>query len=89
MTQYPSRLNTGFERIIGNTLIPLARSTQKPVLIIHGDTHVFRWDSPMRWEGRPISNVSRVVVPGAKDMRALRISKPTGQQQAHHIEIFE
>jgi len=89
MTQYPSRLNTGFERIIGNTLIPLARSTQKPVLIVHGDTHVFRWDSPMRWDGRSLSNVSRVVVPGAKDMRALRISPPTGQQQSHHIEIFE
>ena len=89
MTRLPSKLNTGFERIIGDTLIPLAINSKKTVLIVHGDTHVFRWDSPMRWEGRPISNVSRVVVPGAKDMRALRISKPTGQHQAHHIEIFE
>jgi hypothetical protein len=45
-----------------------------PVLVIHGDGHVFTVDTPFQdFAGDPLDKVWRVEVPGALDIRAVRI----------------
>ena len=45
-----------------------------PVLVIHGDGHVFTVDTPFQnIVGNPLDNVWRVEMPGALDIRAVRI----------------
>ena len=40
----------------------------KPVLLIQGDTHVFRADHPLKdTDGKPMSQLTRVVVPGERE----------------------
>ena len=40
----------------------------KPVLLIQGDTHVFRVDHPLKdTDGKPMSQLTRVVVPGERE----------------------
>jgi hypothetical protein len=46
----------------------------RPVLLLHGDSHFFLADYPVRdAENRVLGNVLRVMVPGAQDIRAVRI----------------
>ena len=55
----------------------------RPVLLIHGDTHTFRIDKPMlsSKDGRVLENVTRLEVPGSTDVHWVRVSvnpaKPT------------
>ena len=40
----------------------------KPVLLIQGDTHVFRVDHPLKdADGKPMRQLTRVVVPGERE----------------------
>jgi hypothetical protein len=70
-TPNPTNLGTGFTEIIENTLLPLGLTTNKPIFIFHGDTHIFRQDRPFVYQGIPVKHIQRIVVPGAADMRAL------------------
>ena len=48
----------------------------KPVLLVHGDTHYFRFDKPMMHEGTKrdsVENFTRLEVFGGTNMHALRI----------------
>jgi len=47
----------------------------KPVLLIHGDTHEYRVDTPLqsRRDGRILTNVTRLEVPGSPDVGWVRI----------------
>jgi hypothetical protein len=65
--------SSGFQRSIQQTLLPLARSWGKPVLVVHGDSHRFRIDQPFSLEGQPLMNITRLIVPGASDVRAVRV----------------
>lgn len=69
---------SGFQRTIEGTLLPLAKRWGKPVLVIHGDTHKFRIDQPFSFEKKPLPNVTRLIVPGANDVRAVRVSVQPG-----------
>jgi hypothetical protein len=64
---------SGFKRTIEGTLLPLSAAWGRPVLIIHGDSHMFRIDQPFGWQKKPLRNVTRLIVPGASDVRAVRI----------------
>lgn len=64
---------SGFKRSIEATLLPLAERWGKPVLVIHGDSHHFRIDQPFTLQKRPLRNVTRLIVPGAADVRAVRV----------------
>jgi hypothetical protein len=47
---------------------------RRPVLLVHGDSHFFLVDLPLRGEGdRTLGNVTRLMVPGAEDIRAVRV----------------
>ena len=74
MMPKPSLMYPGFSETVGNSLFELAKTTDKKILFIHGDTHRYTWNHPFYAAGHIRGNVSRLVVPGAKDMRAVKIS---------------
>jgi hypothetical protein len=64
---------SGFRNSIGQTLLPLAKEWNKPILIIHGDGHQFHFDQPFKLKGQVMSNITRLEVPGASDVRAVNV----------------
>jgi hypothetical protein len=60
----------------------------KPVLLIHGDTHEFITDRPLRARGtsQPIANVTRLEVPGSPEVGWVRVSVTTGNTPAFAFE---
>ena len=64
---------SGFRRVIGESLLPLARQWGKPVLVVHGDSHQFRIDQPFTLDKKPLANVTRLIVPGERDVRAVQV----------------
>lgn len=64
---------SGFHASVGQTLLPLARDAAFPVLLVHGDTHTFRFDVPYWLQGEPVRNLQRLEVPGERDVRAVRV----------------
>lgn len=71
--------HSGFRRSVGQTLLPLARQWGKPVLVIHGDSHRFVIDQPFTLDKKPLTNVTRLEVPGAQDVRAVRVRVEGGR----------
>ncbi len=69
---------SGFRRVIGETLLPLARQWGKPVLVVHGDSHRFRIDQPFTLDKKPLANVTRLIVPGESDVRAVHVTVQAG-----------
>lgn len=89
MMPFPSFMHPGFKETIDNHLLRMAQSTEKRVLIVHGDTHTFRWDHPVPYKGRELSNVSRLVVPGARDIRAVKVIIDRTQRDYYQVEVIE
>lgn len=75
---------SGFRKSIGDTLLPLARRWGKPVLVVHGDSHQFKIDQPFQLDKKPLTNVTRLIVPGASDVRAVKV---TVQGEAFSFEM--
>ncbi len=71
---------SGFYRTIVSTLLPLAQRWGKPVLVVHGDSHQFRLDQPFTLNKKPLQNVTRLIIPGASDVRAVRVRVSPGGQ---------
>lgn len=69
---------SGFHRAIVSTLLPLAQRWGKPVLVVHGDSHQFRIDQPFTHNRKPLQNVTRLIVPGSSDVRAVRVRVSPG-----------
>ena len=76
---------SGFKRSIEDTLLPLAAKWGKPVLVIHGDSHQFRVDQPFALRKAPLRNVTRLIVPGASDVRAVRVEVRASGQFAFEL----
>jgi len=81
--------HSGFRTSIGETLLPLAAAARIPVLLIHGDSHVFRYDQPFTLNKTPITNLTRLEVPGANDMRAVQVSVDTRAAQPWAVRLVE
>ena len=63
------------------TLAEGAREWHGPVLVIHGDGHVYTVDTPFHAPGGGALDVLRLEVPGAKDIRAVRVTiDPTARK---------
>lgn len=64
---------TGFNDFL-NTLEEETLATQKPVVLVHGDSHYFRIDKPLvgTTSGRRIENFTRVETFGSPDVHWLR-----------------
>lgn len=65
---------SGFRKSIAETLLPLAKNWGKPVLIVHGDSHQFKIDQPFQMDKKTLTNVTRLIVPGASDVRAVKVN---------------
>lgn len=60
-----------------------------PVLVIHGDGHVFTVDTPFQdFAGNALAKVWRVEVPGALDIRAVRIRIDPEAPRLFDVEAF-
>ena len=81
--------HSGFRSSIGNTLLPLAADSAIPVLLIHGDSHVFRFDQPFSLNKKPLKNLTRLVVPGANDVRAVHVTVDTRQRMPFAVRLIE
>jgi len=81
--------HSGFRTSIAETLLPLAAAARMPVLLIHGDSHVFRFDQPFSINKTPITNLTRLEVPGANDIRAVQVSVDTGAAQPWGVRLVE
>lgn len=60
----------------------------KPVLLIHGDSHHYITDTPLqaRSTGQPISNVTRLEVPGSPEVGWVRVVVTPGQTPSFAFE---
>jgi len=76
---------SGFRKSIGETLLPLAQRWGKPVLIIHGDSHKFKLDQPFTLNRQPLANITRLIVPGASDVRAVKVTVQPGAALAFEM----
>lgn len=64
---------SGFRRWLAALADEVAQ-WNRPILLIQGDTHVYRIDHPLKGsDGRPLARVLRVVVPGERDADAVII----------------
>lgn len=80
--------DSGFRASVTDTLLPLSREAGIPVLLIHGDTHTFRWDTPFRWQGQSLPGLMRLEVPGARDVRAVRIEVDLDRPQPFSVSLL-
>jgi len=66
-------LQPGFPAI-ATTLLPLAEAAPHPVLLVHGDAHLFTFDQPFEHPpGRLVRNLWRLQVFGAPQVHAVRV----------------
>ncbi len=80
--------DSGFHRSIGQTLLPLVRAAAFPVLLVHGDTHSFRFDQPFVLDGQPLP-LQRLEVPGERDVRAVRVEVDLSRPQPFSVRLIE
>ena len=81
--------HSGFRGAVGETLLPLVAESGIPVLLIHGDSHVFRFDQPFVWNKKPLRQLTRLEVPGASDVRAVHVTVDTQQTNPFAIRLIE
>jgi hypothetical protein len=66
-------------RSFKDQLISLMGQFSGPVLLLHGDTHVYRNDHPLR--GTPFERLKRVEVPGSPSVGGVWITVDPGRQE--------
>ncbi len=81
--------HSGYRASIGETLLPLVAQSNLPVLLIHGDSHVFRFDQPFTLNKKPLSQLTRLEVPGASDVRAVHVTVDTRQRNPFAVRLLE
>ena len=69
--------------------MPLAQAWRKPVLLMHGDSHEYHFDQPFKFAKQPISNLTRLQVPGASDVRAVRVQVDPSAQALFSVELLK
>lgn len=71
-SQFPSY--SGFKASVGDTIIPRSQKFGRPVLLISGDSHEFKFGQPFTIRGQSVSNLYQLVVPGNQDVRAVQVT---------------
>ncbi len=79
---------SGFRNSIGQTLLPLAKEWNKPILIIHGDGHQLHFDQPFKSKGYVMSNITRLEVPGASDVRAVKVTVDLSKDHVFGVSLI-
>lgn len=63
---------SGFVNVL-NALADGAEAFKKPVLLIHGDSHVLVIDNPLSKAGKVLTNVTRLMVMGESQVHAVQV----------------
>jgi hypothetical protein len=84
----PFNSASGFKASIGDTLLPLARDFGRTVLLIHGDSHILQYDEPFRIGRVPVRNLRRLQVPGASDVRAVRVTVNNASPEPFTVQLI-
>ena len=80
---------SGFRNSFAQTLLPLAKAWAQPVLLIHGDGHQYHFDQPYKLKGVVIPNVTRLEVPGASDVRAVKVTIDLDKEKVFSTELLK
>jgi len=80
---------SGFRNSIGQTLLPLAKDWAKPVLLINGDGHQYHFDQAYKLKDVAIPNVTRLEVPGASDVRAVKVTIDLDKEKVFSTELLK
>jgi hypothetical protein len=59
------------------------------VLLIHGDSHTFRFDRPFMLQGHPLPQLMRLQVPGDRDVRAVAVQVDLDQSMPFSVRLLE
>ncbi len=78
---------TGFDRF-RESLVAQTAEYGRPVLVVHGDTHTFRIDKPVKYEGRTLENLTRLEVFGPPDLGAIEVQVNTRTKAVFSFEPF-
>jgi hypothetical protein len=71
-SQFPS--HSGFKASVGDTIIPRSQKFGRPVLLISGDSHEYKFGRPFTTQGESVSNLYQLIVPGNQDVRAVQVT---------------
>jgi len=69
-------------------VLEIAREQGVPVLILHGDTHTYRFDQPFWLQGESLRNVWRLEVPGESDVRAVHVEVDVSRPQPFSVRAI-
>jgi hypothetical protein len=97
---FPLKVGEGFQSLAGwaDSMRVLEEETVafgKPVMMIHGDTHFFRFDKPLAHKGTQVvvDNFFRLEVPGDADAHWVRVDVDPGTPDSpfriQHITVRE
>lgn len=67
-------------------LIDHVRKYDRPVLFVHGDTHKHKIDKPLKYNGKPIANFTRLEVFGSPDLGVIYVHV---HPETEHVFRFE
>ncbi|MDX2084289.1 MAG: metallophosphoesterase [Candidatus Melainabacteria bacterium] len=89
MLEQPEAVRAGFLPFT-EALVRLVKAYQKPVLLVHGDSHLFRVDHPLRdpQTGGLLSQVTRVIVYGDRDVYGVHIRFSPKQTTPFTVETL-
>ncbi len=80
---------SGFRNSVGLTLLPLARAFGKPVLIVHGDSHEFKFNQAFYLDQKRLLNVYRLEVPGDFSTEAVRVQVDEGKAAPFTVRLLD
>ncbi|MDX2269807.1 MAG: hypothetical protein NW208_17025 [Bryobacter sp.] len=85
---------TGLEEGFQDTFFVLEDEVitlNKPVLLIHGDSHEFHFDKPLLGlkSGLPLDNLTRLEVPGAGDVHWIKVTVNPARKSLFSIEYVD
>lgn len=77
---------TGYHGTIEKTFIPLAKEFKGSVLVVHGDSHTFKFDQPFLSGSQVLKNVFRLEVPGASTTAAVNVTIDEGNTKPFSVK---
>ncbi len=77
---------TGYHATIEKTLLPLAKGFKGAVLVVHGDSHTFKFDQAFFLESQVLQNVYRLEVPGASTTAAVSVTIHEGNARPFSVK---
>ena len=81
----PAGVGDGYAAL-RRTLAAHARALAKPVLLVHGDSHEYIVDQPLKPDGKTLENFTRLEVPGSPQVNWVKVTPAPGSR---HGFVFQ